>query len=47
MVKSSAEWKCGSIKANLAGGLSGILTCVRIREHAGHGLSRLTSIRSI
>jgi hypothetical protein len=47
MAKSSSEWKCESIKANLAGGLSGILTYVRIREHAGLGLNRLTSIRSI
>ncbi len=28
MAKSSSEWKCESIKANLAGGLSGILTYV-------------------
>jgi hypothetical protein len=30
--KSSSDWKGGCINADIAGGLSGILTYVRIRE---------------
>jgi hypothetical protein len=30
--ESSSEWKCGCINADIAGGLSGILTYARIRE---------------